>query len=465
MTRQTDRGNVSPAAEAGWKPAVAVGAGAFLFGVLVIAHFPGINGPYYWQWPWRRIPAVRLLWPILAGMVPFGVAQFAHRRDKWSTSSRLMLLCLSVLLLQVAAAGIQSDPFRLTRLWQLIMSPDVTSYFTDAARLVDQKELLRTFPDLLPSFHLHSMNKPPGAILFHLTMIKLFGNHEAAALAGALFIALGAACVAPSTYWFTLSFGGNRDAAFHAASCVTLCTGLILFFPEFDQVYPVLTCGLLGFWVAALRRNRARLAVAAGLVFFLASFLAYSFLVLGAFLGAYTLYHICSHTSRKERLAVVKHLTLAVGAVVFAYLVLWIFARNNPFATFAAAWRNQVQLATMLARPYPTCVLFDLLDFGLGASWIPLALSARYLARRSRTKPDHEFWVVCFCLGQVLIVAFLGILRCETARVWLFMFPLVAAPAGLELARWSFSQRMVAFAGMAFLLFVVLQNMVFFISL
>ncbi len=32
--------------------------------VLLVGHVPGINGPDYWQWPWRRLPASRVWLPM-----------------------------------------------------------------------------------------------------------------------------------------------------------------------------------------------------------------------------------------------------------------------------------------------------------------------------------------------------------------------------------------------------------------
>jgi hypothetical protein len=54
-------------------------------------------------------------------------------------------------------------------------------------------------------------------------------------------------------------------------------------------------------------------------------------------------------------------------------------------------------------------------------------------------------WIVLLCLGQILVVAVGGLIPVETARVWLFMVPLLMLPVGLELSRWSSGGRMMVY--------------------
>jgi hypothetical protein len=71
---------------------------------------------------------------------------------------------------------------------------------------------------------------------------------------------------------------------------------------------------------------------------------------------------------------------------------------------------------------------------------------------------------VLLALGQIILVACTGLLRCETARVWAFMLPLLMIPIGLELARWSPAARMGVFACLWLLTTALAQNMKFLLS-
>ena len=47
------------------------------------------------------------------------------------------------------------------------------------------------------------------------------------------------------------------------------------YLPQFDQVYPLVTCGLIATWALALRQNRVIFSVAFALIFTVATFLAH----------------------------------------------------------------------------------------------------------------------------------------------------------------------------------------------
>ena len=55
-----------------------------------------------------------------------------------------------------------------------------------------------------------------------------------------------------------------------------------------------------------------------------------------------------------------------------------------------------------------------------------------------------------------------GLIPAETARVWIFMMPIVMIPVGLELALWSFRPCLAVYVCLWFLMVAICQNMVFF---
>jgi hypothetical protein len=60
------------------------------------------------------------------------------------------------------------------------------------------------------------------------------------------------------------------------------------------------------------------------------------------------------------------------------------------------------------------------------------------------------------------MVGLLGLIRCETARVWTFMLPMLMLPVGLELARWEFRWRTTVFAALFILTVAMWHSMTFF---
>src|SRR5581483_2724914 len=111
-----------------------------------------------------------------------------------------------------------------------------------------------------------------------------------------------------------------------------------------------------------------------------------------------------------------------------------------------------------LHRHFPATLPLDAMDFLLGAGWAmgsAAALGAFFAAGRWRRLG------IFACIGQIAIVAFSGLLKCETARVWIFLMPLLAVAAGAELAAWPPRWRWVYFASAWLGVFAVAQNITF----
>jgi len=59
------------------------------------------------------------------------------------------------------------------------------------------------------------------------------------------------------------------------------------------------------------------------------------------------------------------------------------------------------------------------------------------------------------------LVALTGLLQTEASRVWLFMFPLLVLPIGLELTKWQPWGRMAVYAALLLLMVAMCQSMQF----
>ena len=446
--------------------ALALAAG---IAVLLIGHVPGINGPWYWEWPWRRLDTARVWLPMTLAFIPFVLAQLLHARGRLGTGWALVALALSTLLLQFVSVGVQGPRFNLLRIALIVEDPIITSYFTDALSFSDWADWLGRYPERLAGFHLHSINKPPGPILYYASFLQWL-DPRPAAFFGGLVIGLLAASCGPASYLLARQLGAPGDAAFHAASYAALCPGLILFYPELDQVYPLLSVLLLTSWVMALERDRGRWSACFGVLLAGVAFTSYGMLVLGAFALGYTALFCLGDAARPARLSVAaRHATIALATVACLYAVLYALTGFDPFATFAAAVENQANHSATLGRPWPATIPFDLLDFALGTGWLSYLLVGfglwRWRARSSSSSSGWALqkldWVVVLCLGQIVLVAVGGLIPVETARVWLFMLPLLMLPVGLELRHWGERGRMMVYVCVWLLMALTCQNLAF----
>ena len=435
--------------------------------MLVSQQVSGINGPGYWQWSWRHIDGWRLFPLTLLGLAPFLAGQILHHRKLISTPVALVLVMCSMLALELGCIAAQSTPLSLERVTGIVQSPAATSYFTDASSIAKEypsgykslRSWLAAYPEHLHERHLHAMNKPPGLLMYYISFIRVFGSDDLAAFAGGLTIGVLATLSIPATYVWLREVCENPDAAFHGASYLALCPALVLFFPEFDQVYPVLTCLLLTAWARAIKRDAWFYSVAFGGLLACILFCTYNLLVLGVFVVG----HGLIETARlsRPRTSFIKHSCIAIGCLLLIYVGLWLLLAYDPIETFLTAVENQQRFYATTRRAAATFTSgFDLLDFALGSAWLSVLLTAFFLARSPSLRAHPLVYLV---LLQLVVVAVLGILPGETARVWAFMLPLLMIPIGLELSEWGFWPRALAFGCVWLLLSLICQNMTFII--
>lgn len=440
---------------------------AAVLGTLVILHVEGVNGPSYWQWVWRQLDWSPLYPLVGLSLLPLLVAQWIYRPASPRTAAALCCLVLTTFSLQLVTMGAQSETFSARRIVGVVQNPSATSYFGAAVRFRKHQAFLAEYHEIIPTLgprhHLHSRIKPPGPTLYYMYWVKTMKRPIPAALFGGLVIMLLASLVGPATWFFLRAAGATGAEAFFGASMASVASGQILFCPALDQVYPILSCGFLGGWIAALRSDRIRHAVVFGVALAVTCFFAYNMLVAGALLALFTLLFLL-RDPRRHLQTIFKHVAVGLGVVGGLYVLLWWRTGFRPIATFKAAYANQQDNLKYIARPYPETVWFDLLDFALGSSWILFGVALLGTIRLLKRPLGDRGLLSLLVWVQLLIVALTALLPGETARVWLFLLPLLALPAGIEMARWKAGERLVAVLGMGFVLAAICQNMTFILA-
>ena len=447
------------------RPAVVVACG-LLFAGLVIGHVHGVNGPDYWRWPWQRRGDFGFVACAMAlAALPALVAQCLPRRVA------LLAVALSVVALQWTANAVNAPWRGVERINALTRSWISNSYFNIAEPIVEaeqrglEADWLGQYDEVLHGAPLHARTKPPAPIGFYVAVIRIAGPSTAPLLAAILVSLLSAGAVV--ALWSAVRVIANEDAALQAATLLALAPSMTLFFPALDPAYPLLSCGLLATWFAALTRGKGAAAATFGLLLFAATMTSYALLVLGAPLAAMTLFvpYAGGDAARRGRVAeALRRLRLAgiaAGTCAIAYGVLWLATRFDPFAAFRTASSMQTALLRELHRPYPRTIPFDLLDFALGGGWIAIMLAAFWAVTRTRAEPAATRTTALASLGTPLLVALTGLLQAETARVWIFLLPLLLLPASLELSRWPPRWRVAAHATLLLVTISLYANMRF----
>jgi hypothetical protein len=444
------------------KAALLVAAAAALIW-LTIAHVEAVNGTRFHRWGWGRLQWSRVVPAMLLASAPAFVALVIYERSR-RVFSGVCLLATSTFLLQLVAISVQMDPLNPGRISQIVTNAGTTGYFTDAQDLraagLPLREILANYPRLLPYFHLHAYNKPPGPVLYWYFFLGFIEAPQTAALIGGIVLAVIVSLAVPLTYTLARLVTRDPSAAFFAAAWLSLIPAAVLIFPSIDQLFIVLGLLMLGTWMLAIETRAAGCAIACGASIALGMFFAYPMLVLGAFMALAGVATAVGEPRGRRMLA--RQCAITFATVVGIYLVAQPATGFNTIATFRSAWTEQqaFEAAFFMPRPHPQTVPSDFQDFFLGSGWISALLILYWLAGARRTWNSRSIFIV-ICLLQPVIVAATGLLRCETARLWAFMQPLVLIPVGLELSRWNRTSRAIAFACLLAILIVQGRNFIF----
>ncbi len=380
--------------------------------------------------PWRDLGILHTS-IILLPAFPL-IAWVLWKARNQPASPGMLVAILAVASLALQALGLVADPRGLSLVSRIVVSP-ATTYFTDAARIHGLLDWLRHFHQVPLGFH--SQTHPPGPILFYYFFLQLFGSANGA-LVGGWTVGLLAAAGVLVMYPFAGLWTSDSRTRITACALYALIPALTLFFPEFDQVYPVFSMLLAIFWVKALATGEVAPALATGAVLFLASFSAYNLLALGAFLGYYALYWWLG----KPGGSIFKAAGLAIAVFAGLYLLLWAAVGYHPLEALQRSLAAQEVFANVLHRAYERFIFLDVYDLFLGAGMLAFPILLFHLSRR-RTQPLT--WIA---LATILTVDLSGLLRGETARVWLFLQPMLVVPVSLELAETPWNWQLSIFA-------------------
>jgi hypothetical protein len=443
-----------------------VGVAALLAG-LVEWHARGVNGPWYWAWMWQRVPVMDGAAWVAVAAVPLVVGQWIYGRWRGATAVGLALAMASLVGMEVAAARRPEDPLAARRVVQVVGDTAANSYFRQAGVLLhdglfDRPRWAAEYPARMPGMWLHAQTHPPGFVLFYVPLIRAWGYTQYAAMVSGWVMAGLATLAVPAAYLMLRGVVRDRAAAFHGACLMALSPGLVLFFPTWDEALPVATAAVVWAWVRAVDTGRARYAVAYGAALAAACFVTFNLLVLGVFLGGYAVVRGWEG-KRAGWIRVARMAAVGVATFCGIYAVAWAATGYNPAAVLRSAMANQRQLEAVMDRPYPWTVPFDLLDFALGSGWVGIVLAGGYLwGQVRRREGDGRGLRLTLLVGaQLVAVAVSGMLAVETARVWIFLLPLLMIPAGLELSRWTPGRRTVAYLALLLVLLAVSRNVAF----
>lgn len=425
---------------------ILISATLLLAGLIVTDWLPLLRGPApetsEWHWLYELRPQTRWWLPLF---IAVGLWLFAlwwlQKRDR--SGAGLVGLIIGSLALQLALVYAHR-PEVAAELVDRTLSDATNGYFTVAANSDDINELLRGFPQVMPTLSSeHTRTHPPGLVLaqwltirsgaaapflastvYPLRCTDLWLLNQSPATAAALliwsFLPLAAAAftVVP-VYYLGLRLA-DEPAARLAALFTAGLPALLIFAPTPDQIYAFLSALTLLLWLIAIEHRNAFLAFLTGLLLSLSTFLS---LGNGAFvivLGVFALLH----PNRQSSIVNLKWFTSFALGLASLWLIYWLGWGVAPWHLAQIALQQHYELVTSLRR-YDWWVAYNLLDLLIFAGpIIVVGFAAALRTALFDRKPIHSLALALAIL--ILALDLSGSARGEAGRLWMFFMPLLA---------------------------------------
>ncbi len=435
----------------------------FVSAVIAADLLPALRGVAgEWQWSHNALDLIawRLTFPIIITLALCRLSNLqphsASLRGQASPISNLQLLifALFALALRLSLQTLTVNNFSIIA---RTLNPSYFGYFPPAAAIDDLSKFLRDFTATqmqLPYYRLTT--HPPGGVVFHwliIQLVKIFptqfldpilaprlaslpswiNNYTtpdiiAGATASLTIPLLSSLSVIPLYHLARTLWDGR--AARLTILLYAFIPALTLFMPVFDDAFTLITSFTLYFTVNGIKNQKRSQLFLAGLICGAGLFTSFGLLPL---LLISNLYLLISFRAVKN--LIYDSVALAIGGVT-VWSLAWIIFGLNPFVIYSNSVSEHAILTT--TRSYWTWLIYNPYDILLFAG-IPISIlflgsvircCRQLFVERSPSPADHLLIAIVITFSIILIS---GNVRGETARIFLYLQPLIALFAARDI--------------------------------
>lgn len=407
----------------------------FLMAMLAFTEAPGLNGPSYWTWPWRRLDLAQWLVMLACGVPAVLTLVFFRYRQ---STNWILLACwiVSSMALKLGCVLSQSNPIGFDYLSKVTWSPDATSYYFDAARIVATAqqdgvsptfwfprydELVRARPP--EGMNLHTITKPAGPLWFYLLFTwSMDYKSPTTMIVCSIALMLCSLVSIPAIYWCVRTVTDNPTVGLIAAAIVAVAPGFVLFPTKLDGLWVGLGAVVLGTWYLALMRSRWRYSSLLGLGLAVILFVGFQQLTLGLFMALMPAIVITDRPMVQRYGTALKYGVPAIFLAIGLHVLLALTTGYNTWKVFRANLYAQnllLGLPELQSRRAPWTTFWDLYDYSLGGGWVVALVFLMGLMNFELSPVIRRLgWAAAVLLG---VIAVLALIPAETARCWLFL--------------------------------------------
>ena len=426
-----------------------------------------------WVWKYAPVGSYTTIWfPCLVFLL---FLYFLRKCLAWQRESLILgMLIVFALLFQlsigsVGRLGLQEYIF-------VTMSPVMSGFFDESLKINNLGEFLRNYSVLMADFNFHARGYPPGPIIHFWSINKLFESFPG--LANGLLNIVKGTLIDPGTafmewerafqttvpvplkasvlvsswmitfigsltivplYYLAKKLSNDKQTALYAASLYLLVPSIIMFAPGFDIVFPIFAVTALYLFYLGLVNQRSRYIWASGLVTGIGLFFTLAILVIPVLmcliaLSFFLRQRLSSGFSREALITSLQSTGVCIlklcGGVLIMIIIYRLCLQLNLFYIINECRNSVVLFYSTRIRSYYKWIGYNLIDFFL---FTGIAVSIFFITKicseikkviiNKTFSLIDTVWLSFILI--LLLLNFSGRILGETARVWIFLAPIV----------------------------------------
>ena len=400
-----------------------------------------------WQWTHNSLDLIpwRLIFPILIAFALYRISTPSVQSP--ISNLQLLIFALFAFALHLSLQALTANNFSIIA---RTLNPTYFGYFPPAVAIDDLAKFLRDFTHAQPTLPYYRLaTHPPGGVVFHwliIQFVKIFPtqlldpilaprlaslpswihNYTTpdiiAGTAASLAIPFLSSLSIIPLYHLARALWDDRTARL-AILLYAFIPALTVFMPVFDDTFTLITSLTLYFTVNGIKNQKRSQLFLAGLICGAGLFASFGLLPLLLISNLYLLI-----SSRAIKNFIYDSVALAIGGIT-VWSLGWIIFGLNPFIIYSNSVSEHAILTT--TRSYWAWLIYNPYDVLIFAG-IPISIlffgsvircCRQLFVERSPSSADHLLIAFVITLGIILIS---GNLRGETARVLLYLQPLIA---------------------------------------
>jgi hypothetical protein len=403
--------------------------------LILVLKIPILSALPYWTFPFRDTP-LNPVWILLGGLAMLTAGTIRYSR--LNIGVKICVIFLAGIALQFTFAFSKNQG--LDGLRERMLNSGHAEFAVEASKQTNLLETASHYEELIQNdTYQYIPSKPPGTLLFYML------NDSIAALINPSFnnrlenLITFASITWPVTTYivifliFLLSkeFFGNETALDASLFYISIPSINLITLHTDQTIYPLLAVVPFLLATVAFRKKNLWMSFLSGVAYYVAVFFSFGLIVIGVFYIVPFLLTFSKELTKRLRVSLLLLMTAVAGVLAsdaLARLVIHydIYLRYTRAMEHHLSWKGWENTLQTFMNANTTNIIEYITWIGM-----PISLMLFFAAYRSLKKvfidrkPDSRSIFNSILTGVFFLLLLIGKTKAETARLWMFLLPVV----------------------------------------